>query len=287
MILAEAADRLHRAAIGAQKRAQVDAIAAKHRPKISAFFRRQKAVVLDQFKDYQFLFTESYRALREEVRPNEFLTTHDWDRLWEKVEQQTFDDLQRTIADVEGEGVLKGGQQLQKLFTGGHYEQGKWVEGPPKFWDLANPRAVAFFQSTGGSVQYIKGINDTTAGQIRTIVSRAIQTGQGYQKTAKEISDTFDDMSRARAQRIAVFESGQAYEAGNRMFAESLKDEGLEMQEHWMTSHDEKVRPEHAANEDEGWVELGHVYSSGDTDPPTDSGCRCYKIYRQAPKGAD
>lgn len=283
MTLSEAADLLNRAAIGLQKHREVDAIAAKHRPKISTFFRNQKALTLEKFKDYEFLFTESYRALREEARPNVFLTTHDFDRLWSEVDRSTFDDLQRTVAAVESDGVLKGGQQMQKLFGGGYYEGGKWVEGI-KFWDLKNPRAVAWFQEKGGSLQYIKGIQETTRNQLQTIIGRAIDTGQGYQKTAKEISDTFDDMSRARAKRIAVFESGQAYEAGNRMFADSLEDDGIEMQEAWVTSHDEKVRPEHAANEAEGWVELGHVYSSGDTDPPTDPGCRCYKIYRQAPK---
>jgi SPP1 gp7 family putative phage head morphogenesis protein len=276
MILSEAAANLHRAAIGLLKRREIDRIAAKHRPKLTAFFRKQRDLTLEKFKAYDFLFTESHRALREEVHPNELLTTHDWDRLWTEIDRDTFDDLQRVIAGVESEGVLKGGNQLLKQLQPGG------ATPTSVMWTLSNPRAVAWFQEKGGSLQYIKGIQETTRNQLQTIIGNAIESGQGYQKTAKEISDTFDDMSRDRAKRIAVFESGQAYEAGNQAFAASLQDDGLTMEEHWMTSHDEKVRPEHAANEAEGWVPMGHTYSSGDTDPPTDPGCRCYKIYRAA-----
>jgi uncharacterized protein with gpF-like domain len=114
-------------------------------------------------------------------------------------------------------------------------------------------------------------------------MTTAIDEGWSYGQSAKEIKKLFDGpISRDRAQRIAVFESGQAYEAGNNAFAKSLEDDGVTMEQHWMTSHDEKVRPEHAANEAEGWVPMGHVFSSGDTEPPTDPGCRCYMIFQAA-----
>jgi len=284
MTLAEAADRSYRAAIGAQKTAQINAIARKHRPRFSAFFRNQKSIVLDRFKDYQFLFTESYRTMSEEVRPNEFLTTHDWDSLWNKVEEETFDDLQKTIAAVEGDGVLKGAQQLQKLIPTGHYEGGKWVEGVPKFWDLSNPRAVDYFMRTGGSVQYIRGINETTGNQIRTIITKAIDTGQPYTKTAGEIADAFDGMSRDRAQRIAVNEATHAYENGNLMFAQSIEDEGVEMEKAWNTSKDEKVCDLCDENEAVGYIPLNDPFPSGHQVPPAHNGDHCYVTYRQVAK---
>lgn len=275
--LSEAADRLNRAAIGLLKRREIDRIAAKHRPKLTAFFRRQRDLTLERFKAYDFLFAESYRTLREEVHPNELLTTHDWDRLWTEIDRDTFDDLQQVIAGVESEGMLKGGNQLLKQLQPGG------VTPTSAMWTLSNPRAVAWFQSTGGSIDYIKGIQDTTKGSLKRVISTAIDEGWSYNSTAREIQKLFDGpISRDRARRIAVYESGQAYEAGNQAFAASLQDDGLTMEEHWMTSHDEKVRPEHAANEAEGWVPMGHTFSSGDTEPPTDPGCRCYMIYRAA-----
>jgi|GEM_PF-978531 uncharacterized protein with gpF-like domain len=275
--LQEATDRLNRAAIGLLKRREIDRIAAKHRPKISAFFRRQRDITLEKFKGYDFLFTESYRALREVANPNEFLTTHDMDRLWSEVDSETFDDLQRVIAGVESDGVQAGGNQLSKMLSIDPSKK------PGTTFNLANPRAVAWFQKTGGSTQYISGIQATTGESIKRLMTTAIDEGWSYGQSAKEIRKLFDGpISRDRAQRIAVFESGQAYEAGNNAFAKSLEDDGVTMEEHWMTSHDEKVRPEHAANEAEGWVEMGHTFSSGDTEPPTDPGCRCYMVYQAA-----
>ena len=133
MIAREAADRLSRAAIGLHKRYEVDTLARKYRPKFAAFFRTQKSLVMDRFRDYKFLFTEEYRALREANTPNEFLTTHDIDRMWSDVDQLTYDDLQKIIAGVQGEGVLKGA-------AFGAKQIGTITPDSPTF-SLANPRA--------------------------------------------------------------------------------------------------------------------------------------------------
>lgn len=252
---------------------QKDALARKHRPALSRFFRRQGLMVLERLEVIQYRFSNKAAPL-----PSGLYDA--WQNIWEGIVQDTTEELQQIVGDAEQEGLLKGG-----LFEQGHFEKGKWVKGY-KFWDLKNPRAVAWFSEKGGSVDYIKGIQETTSSIVKTAISAGLDKGKTYTEIAKDIRQSFDGMSRERAQRIAVFETGQAYEAGNRMFAESLQDDGVRMQERWVTSHDEKVRPEHAANEAEGWVELGHVYSSGDTGPPTDSGCRCYKEYRQEPRSS-
>lgn len=279
MNIIEAADRLNRAAIGVQKRAQVDAIARKHRPKISAFFRNQKAITLERFKEYQFLFTESYRTLREEVHPNELFTTHDWDRLWQDIDRDTFDELQKIIAGIEGESVLKGA-------AFGVNQIGKITPDSPTF-SLANPRAVAYFMRTGGSTAYISGIQQTTSDQIKILIGHAIETGQAYTKTAKEISDTFDGFSRERAQRIAVNEATHAYENGNLIFAQGLVDEGINMEHAWNTSGDEKVCDTCNENEAVGYIPIDEPFPSGDIVPPAHLGDRCYATYRQAQPAND
>jgi uncharacterized protein with gpF-like domain len=134
-------------------------------------------------------------------------------------------------------------------------------------------------------VDYIKGINRTTGDSLKRVIGTALDEGWSYSQTAKEIQKLYDGpISRDRAQRIAVYETGKSYEKGNELFARSLEDDGVTMEEHWETSKDEKVRPEHTANEAEGWVPMGHVFGSGHTEPPTDPGCRCYMAYREAPK---
>ena len=274
MIAREAAARLNRAAIGLRKRYEVDVLARKYRPKFTRFFLHQKTLTLGRFKDYRFLFTEEYRTLREETRPNEFLTTHDWDGLWQDIDRATFDDLQKIIAQVEGEGVLKGA-------AFGLNQIGTITPDSPTF-SLANPRAVQWFMQNGGSVDKIKGINKTTGDQIRAIIAKAIETGQSYNKTAKEISDKFDGFSRERAQTIAVLESGNAYEEGNAEFARSIADEGITMVKRWNTSADEKQCDVCQGNEDEGPIPINQYHQSGHQQPCAHPGCRCYETYEQA-----
>jgi len=273
--LQEAAANLHRAAIGAQKRRQIDALARRHQRRISAFFRKQKAMVLNELSQRQYLFTESYRQLSEETTQ---LTLQNWDRIWENISNDSLKDLQKVIFDAEAEGVIRGSEQLKKITP--------FFDKKSSF-NLANPRSVRWFQQKGGSIDYIKGIQKTTGDSLKRVIATALDEGWSYTSTAREIQKLYDEpISRDRAQRIAVYETGSAYEQGNKLFAESLVDDGVEMEEMWMSSHDSKVRPEHdeiSGNESEGWVPMGHVFSSGHTAPPTDPGCRCYMIYRQKP----
>ena len=77
-------------------------------------------------------------------------------------------------------------------------------------------------------------------------------------------------------------ESAQAYEAGNRAFASTLKDDGVEMEKMWTTSHDNRVSDGCAENESDGWIPIDQAHTSGDQEPPRVPGCRCYEQYRQA-----
>lgn len=273
---------MNRAAIGLRKHYEVDVLARRYRPRFAAFFRKQKGITLERFKDYKFLFTEEYRNLREEIHPNELLTTHDWDRLWQEVDRETFDALQKIIAGVEGEGVLKGA-----AFSANQI--GTITPDSPTF-SLANPRAVSFFQKTGGDLQYIRNIQDETRDQIQTMITKAISGGWGYTRTAKEMSNTFDGMSRERARSIAVHESALAYESGSFMFEQDLQSEGIDLEKHWQDSGDDRVSEGCLENTAAGWIPLDQPFPSGHMYPPRfpgrggSGGCRCYHIVRQASK---
>jgi SPP1 gp7 family putative phage head morphogenesis protein len=148
-------------------------------------------------------------------------------------------------------------------------------------FNLANPRAVAWFHEHGGSVDYIAGIQENTGTRIKEIITDGLKKGQSYSQTAKQISDQFDEFSRARATRIAVYETAQAYEQGNMLFAQSLKDDGVEMEKMYQTSEDALVSDLCRGNQDDGWIPIDEFHSSGVQEPPGHVNCRCYEVYRQ------
>ena len=260
--------RLYSTTIGALKQHEKDALAIKHYKKASAFFRTQKGMVLSELGKHQYLFSESYRKLAEESPVQ--LTAQNWDRIWEELSRLSNPELEELVAAAEADGLIHGAQQLKRLFN------------VDTTFNLANPRAVAWFQLHGGSVHRIAGIQRTTGDQIRTIITNSINKGWSYNQTAKEISGKFDGFSRERAKRIAITETGNSYEEGNRLFADSMEDDGIHIEKYWQTSEDDRVSDGCQENQDAGWIGLNEYFPSGHQQPLRFPGCRCYCIYREA-----
>jgi hypothetical protein len=246
-----------------------DVISRRHQKIIASFFKQQKVMV-------QRVMNQ--RSLSErELEGAWHITPEYWDRIWENIANQTSDQLQKIIAHVEADGLQAGG-------TFGKKTIGSLSSGIAASFSLANPRAVAWFAQNGGSVDYIKGIQTTTSNAVKSIITKALDTGQEYGKTAKEISDTFDGMSRDRAQRIAVYETGNAYEEGNRQFADELVKDGVSMEKFWQTSENEKVCPICNGNEQEGWIPIDQPHKSGHQQCQAHLSCYCFELYREAAK---
>ena len=146
---------------------------------------------------------------------------------------------------------------------------------------LKHPKAVEYARVN--AAEHVKDIGDTTKKYMQTLITDGIEAGKSYNEIAKEITDRFVGFSEDRARRIAVFETGDAYEEGNRLIAKELEAEGLEMEKAWGTAGDERVREEHSQNEGEGWIPIDQSFGSGDDRSPTDSGCRCFMMYRVKP----
>jgi hypothetical protein len=271
--LKEAVKRLKQAAIGAIRTREKDRIAARHKKKFAAFFRKQRDLVLAEMEKNQFLFSESYRQLAE-ASPVDF-TVQNWDRIWDIIAHNSTDELQRLIINAEADGMQAGATRTGKILS---------MTGPlpTNTFNLANPRSVAWFQQNGGSVDLIKGIQTTTGDQIKTIIGKAIDSGQSYTKTAKEIRESFDGMTRQRSITIATNEVGNAYEQGNMEFAQSLRDNGVVMVKRWNTSGDELVSEVCQRNEDEGLIPINQYHQSGHQQPLAHPNCRCWESYEQA-----
>jgi hypothetical protein len=253
-----------------------DQIARNHLLDIEHFFEKQYHSAMFRFQFMQEYFPQPAAPevrLMEAKQPPNPAALKRWEDIWQSIETETTGELQDLIEGIEGEALLKGAEQLRSQLR---------FDAKSTF-SLSNPRAVAFFRKTGGSVDYIKGIQGTTAESLKTVITTGLDEGWSYNDTAKEIRKLFDGpISTQRAQLIATNEAAQAYEAGNRAFADTIVDDGIEMEKQWVTSHDDRVSDGCAENEADGWIPINEAHTSGDQEPPRFPGCRCYEQYRQA-----
>lgn len=150
-------------------------------------------------------------------------------------------------------------------------------------FDLKNPRAVKYIKSRGA--ENVKGINETTKDQLRTLIGNAVEDSKSYTEITALIRQKFADFALYRARLIAVTEVGNGYEAGNRMLIDDLIDGGLEMEKSWLTVGDENVDQECADNEAQGWIPVDQAFGSGHDQPLAHPNCRCTCLYRR--KGSE
>lgn len=251
-----------------------EVLAKRHTANMAAFFHQQKVMVMQDLSWKMLSKPEGIGVRELEIS---HITPAIWDRIWKQVTKKTSPLLKEVIVSMEADGLHAGSNTMKDAIQG----KISFKFDKKTTFNLANPRAVAWFHEHGGSVDYIKGIQQTTGDQIRTIIEEGLKKGQSYTQTAKQISEQFDEFSRSRAQRIAVYETAQAYEQGNMLFAQSLKDDGIEMEKFYQTSEDDRVSELCRGNQDDGWIPIDQYHKSGVQEPPGHLNCRCFELYRQ------
>jgi len=274
-----AAANVKQAAIGLKKIREKNKIAKKHLPGFREFFETQRDLLLEQLSTLKPILEEQ-PSIAKTNKTSEQLRAEllkEFNAIWSDVEKATTTDLQDLVVSAEMDGMQAGGDMAAKMLP---FDPSK---KPGTTFNLENPRAVAWFKANGGSLSKIKDIQTTTADSLKTVITTALDEGWSYNQTAKEIRKLYDGpISRDRAQLIAVNESAQAYEAGNRGFVDGLTDDGVKMEKMWANSQDGKVSDGCLENTADGWIPLDQPHSSGDQNPPRFPGCRCYEIYREA-----
>ena len=156
-------------------------------------------------------------------------------------------------------------------------------------FDLANPRAAAYLETH--AAQAVTAINEATRAEMRQVIAAGVREGQSYDQVARTIQDRFDGFStpapqqhiRSRAHLVAVTESADAYEVGNRAVADDLVAAGLEMEKSWLTVGDGRVDPDCESNTGAGWIPLGDAFPAGAEQPPQHPACRCTTLLRRVP----
>jgi hypothetical protein len=271
--LTRAINRFTAAAIGLQKTREKEQIARSHLLSLERVFEDQYHLLMFRFQFMQEYFDKEPVRLMEAKRPANPDALKRWMDIWKDVETKTTPPLQQAVKEIEAEALVKGAAQLRA--------QMKFDKETT--FSLTNPRAVAWMRKNGGSVDYIRGIQDTTKESLKGLISQGLDNGWSYNQTAKEIRKLFDGpITTKRAQLIAVTESARAYEAGNRAFADTLVDDGIQIEKQWVTSHDDRVSDGCETNELDGWIPIDQPHTSGDQEPPRFPGCRCYEAYREA-----
>jgi hypothetical protein len=147
-------------------------------------------------------------------------------------------------------------------------------------FDLKNPRAVRYLELHGA--ERVQQIDETTRGQLRTLLADGVSKGESYDTIAGRITATFDGFSRERATRIVVDECAVAYETGNMAVARDLQDGGLDMVKSLLTANDDQVDEDCRADAAAGWIPLDQAFPSGAMNAPIHSGCRCVTLTKRA-----
>jgi len=121
-----------------------------------------------------------------------------------------------------------------------------------------------------------KSVDAETASQIETIIKNNISLG--VRGIATLIVEQVEGLAFNRAELIAQTEVAHTVEETREIMYKSdpLFEEGGKK---WLTSADEKVRPEHVKNGEQGIIPIGDLFQNGFSRAGTEPRCRCDVVY--------
>lgn len=155
-----------------------------------------------------------------------------------------------------------------------------------KVWILYDPVIYSQYAKQRGILNlsnYKGAITHTTKRKVIETIKKGIDDNLTVAEMWKEI-EKIDSVlfSTARAKTIAVTEIWKAYEYWNFQPVDQLRKQvpWIKMKKLRLTCRDAKVRPEHREAEEEGRVDVDHIYSStGTQTAPWWVNCRCTMEY--------
>ncbi len=243
-------------------------------------FREQGSLVARKLRQVKRFFAEGGDPFKQHdawmnMQFSEALPPSEFNKIWAEVTLETVKVFSLPIDAAVAKALEYGGLAMIA-------ELGMQMK-----FDLKNPRAVDYLREYGADL--VKGINETTRDMLQTLITQAAEEGWSYKRTAEAIIERFEEFGvgkpqahiDSRAHLIAVTETGNAYEEGNRIIAKDLQDAGLEMEKYWSTVEDDKVSEDCQENEAAGWIKIDQSFPSGHQRPLRFPGCRCECRYRR------
>lgn len=157
-------------------------------------------------------------------------------------------------------------------------------------WKMPPQDAVKFIASRD---KFIKGVGDTARSQLNTALKEGSEKGESIKEITDRVRGVFNNLSRYEARRIAMTETGIAY---NFARDKAMTDAGIEYKA-WITSHGLNVRESHRQAEedygpespipiDEPFVVDGEelMYPGDPSGSPGNViNCQCIQVAAQAP----
>lgn len=247
----EAVARLSEVDQRVRKRRSLARVERRLERDLGAAWRRQGADFVGRLARVRHRFSEA--ALREVIEPT------DWEPLFTESEL-------RTLAAFSEPLITAVRASLE---TGARHTIAQLGQGLT--FALTDPEAVAYLERVGAD--RVTAINATTREQLRTLLTEARANGWSYNRTAQAIRAEFDGFSAARAQLVAVTETGDAYEAARRAVAGRLASAGLAMEKAWLSVGDARTDADCLLNQSAGWIPIHAAFPTGHDQPTAHPAC--------------
>jgi len=145
--------------------------------------------------------------------------------------------------------------------------------------DYVQQRAAVWARKR--AIEQIELIADSIRERVRIVISTGVREGQSIQQISRAITGDWA-FSPEKARMIARTETASALGNG-------MKDAAVEQgrdEKRWVTAGDFKVTSECQANEEQGWIGINDIFTSGIDMIPQHPNCRCVVRYRTGAAGA-
>ncbi len=173
--------------------------------------------------------------------------------------------------DKKIEAEISG--QIAETYISGQAEMITWgktkggvpiaFEGPPI------SQAINWAEKHAASM--VTEMDAETKRRLAHTISQGIENKRGVPGLARDIRNTFTDMSKHRSELIARTETANALSEAS---LDTMKDMGIDGKE-WVTAGDDLVSDDCSGNEAEGVIPRGQSFSGGVDAPPQHPDCRC------------
>lgn len=138
---------------------------------------------------------------------------------------------------------------------------------------LRNPRMREFLE--GYVSRLAETLPKTSYDNFERVLREGLDEGLGVDDMAKRLRERMGDLNESRAELISQTELLNAERGATHL---QISESGVPIkQKRWLTSGDERVRPEHRAMENEA-VGMDEAFSNGELYPSSPR-CRCQAIY--------
>lgn len=142
--------------------------------------------------------------------------------------------------------------------------------------DLRSIRAEQWLLEHGAEL--VKGINEVTRERMARLLTEGFARKESVDSIATRLTSSFDDMTIARARKIAITEASKAWSYVEMESAEVMERAGFSMVKEW---HLGPMHPRYDPcdhNHEAGAIPLHAVFPAGDMAPPQHPSCGCSMI---------